>query len=285
MSAAHRAGPVLGFLSAARKGEYEIAVEYLNTITRGPQVVSLSRQLQVVLDHGLPATLNQISIAPEGSQNYGIDPNLDLVGTITTAAGDVDITVERVNRPNTGPVWLFSKKTLAALPDLYEQVDSITIEERLPRVLSEVRIVRVPLYEWLALLVGLPLTFLSTVVLNRVLSVAAGYALRRMRRKPGLANPPILIGPIRLLVVAGIIRLSLSRVILPLLARQAWAAISFVIAIVGCAWLVMKLNGWGERAIIPRIEKKFQAGGALLRFGRRGVDLLVMLAALIVMLH
>src|SRR4051812_44871281 len=48
-------GTVLGFLSAARKGNAEIAALYLNTPLRGGDAAALARQLGVVLDRRLPA--------------------------------------------------------------------------------------------------------------------------------------------------------------------------------------------------------------------------------------
>ena len=59
---------VLGFLSAARKGDYELAVQYLNTRLRGKAATGLAQQLFVVLDRRLPARLNALSDLPEGSR-------------------------------------------------------------------------------------------------------------------------------------------------------------------------------------------------------------------------
>ena len=59
-------GTVLGFLSAARKGNAQIAALYLNTPLRGADAEALARQLAVVLDRRLPARLNELSDKPEG---------------------------------------------------------------------------------------------------------------------------------------------------------------------------------------------------------------------------
>jgi MscS family membrane protein len=88
-------GTVLGFISAARKGNGEIAVLYLNTSLRGAPAHTLARQLAIVLDRRLPARLNQLSDKPEGAIPDPLKPNEDLVGTISTNEGDLDILVER----------------------------------------------------------------------------------------------------------------------------------------------------------------------------------------------
>src|SRR5690242_16487198 len=54
-------GAVMGFLSAARKGNGDVAALYLNTPLRGENAQVLWRQLAAVLNQRLPARINQIS--------------------------------------------------------------------------------------------------------------------------------------------------------------------------------------------------------------------------------
>src|SRR4051812_6961108 len=68
-------GTVLGFLSAARKGEYQLARQYLDTPLKLPAAEQLADQLFVVLDARLPARLPQISDVPEGSRSNPLAPN------------------------------------------------------------------------------------------------------------------------------------------------------------------------------------------------------------------
>ena len=104
-------GAVLGFLNAARKGNDEIAVLYLNTSLRGENAHTLVHQLAEVLNRKLPARLNEISDKPEGSIPDPLKPDEDVIGTIGTADGDLDIVVERVDRGKMGLVWIFSRKS------------------------------------------------------------------------------------------------------------------------------------------------------------------------------
>jgi MscS family membrane protein len=60
-------GAIMGFITAARKGNGELAVLYLNTPLRGEAAQVLARQLAAVLNQRLPPRLNQISDKPEGS--------------------------------------------------------------------------------------------------------------------------------------------------------------------------------------------------------------------------
>src|SRR3954468_11553664 len=112
-------GTVIGFLSAGRKGEDELARGYLDTRVTGKQADDLAHQLFVVLDARLPARLTQLSEDPQGSRSNRLTPNQDLVGTINSGNGNVDIVVERVDRGAEGIVWLFSRTTLEAIPAVY----------------------------------------------------------------------------------------------------------------------------------------------------------------------
>src|ERR1700757_1538772 len=133
-------GAVLGFLNAARKGNAEIAVLYLNTPLRGEEAEDLARQLAIVLNRRLPARLNTLSEKPEGSIPDPLRPDEDLVGTIPTSKGDLDILVERVDRGKLGKIWLFSRTTLKAIPDVFPEINMPTVERILPAFLVNSRL-------------------------------------------------------------------------------------------------------------------------------------------------
>ena len=116
-------GTVFGFLSAARSGDNATAAQYLNTKLPQKDAEELAQQLFVILDTRLPARLTQLSTDPEGSRTGPLGPDRELVGTIARDSGDVPIVVERVASGSSGYVWLFARTTLAAVPDLYEEVE------------------------------------------------------------------------------------------------------------------------------------------------------------------
>src|SRR4051812_22372767 len=111
-------GTLLGFLKAARKGNFEAAAQFLNTPPRGnADYADLARELFVLLDRRLPARLSAVSDKPDGSLVFLTRPDEDLIGTISTSSGSFDITVQKVAHKD-GPVWLFSTRTLEFVPDL-----------------------------------------------------------------------------------------------------------------------------------------------------------------------
>ena len=276
---------MLGFLTASRKGDYETAQRYFNTSLGGARANTLAREFTVVLDRRLPARLNDLSSRPEGSQYNPDQPDTDLVGRIESLQGTVEVLVQRVNRGKSGPVWLFSKETVDAIPALYQEVNHVSVEEFLPAFLTEWKIAQITLFQWLAVLVGMPLIYLLTGLLDRLLCLVAGRVSRRLRGQPALARTHILPKPVRLLLLVLVIRWVAANLNLSLLARLFWSSTASVITIVAGAWLVFILNSWGEKYALRRLERHNIVGAvSILRLVRRISDLLVLFAGALILL-
>jgi MscS family membrane protein len=240
----------------------------------------------VVLDRRLPARLNKVSDKSEGSLAFLTRPDEDLVGVISNGNDEFNITVEKVVIKQNGAVWLFSGSTLELIPTLFLQIQSRAVEDILPQFLVQTKILQVPLYEWLAFLVGLPLVYFSTVLLNRLVSLGAGRLRRRIRRKPDLPNPVLLPGPVRLLLVAMIIRWTLSQVTLPLVGRQFWSTVAATLTICAGVWVGILITGFFESMARAHFEVTHQMGAtSILRLGRRAVDSLIFVTGVLIGLH
>lgn len=277
-------GTVMGFLAAERKGNREVAALYLNTPLRGKTAEDLAYQLALILNRRLPARLNQLSDEPEGGVPNPLKPDEDLVGTISTAEGNLDILLERVDRGKAGRVWLFSDKTLSSIPGVYEELNAAEIP--LPEFLVKHNFLNIPLSQWLAVFVGMPLVYLLTGLCNRLLSSIVGALRRRQRKNPDLQNPEILIIPIRLLLLALVLHWLASKVGVSLLSRQFWSSATVIIAIAACTWLLIVVNGWMERCFASRLRHRNLSGStSVLRLARRLVDVLVLFAGLLFTLH
>ena len=277
-------GTVLGFLNAARKGDDDLASQYLNTRHHDKAAANLANQLYVVLDRRLPARLNVINDAPDGSDP--LRPTRELVGTIGSDNGSVDILLERVDRGKSGSFWLFSSQTLDSIPNLYQEINVVSVDNILPEFLVNTRFAGIVLFEWLAVFVGMPLFYFLTVLLSHLLGRSIGSLRRRLYRKPELPNPLVLPTPIRILLLALVIRWLLAKLSLPLLARQFWMTASSVITIAGCVWLAILLNGRVEQYIRRRLRGRNLTGAtSILRLARRAVDGLIVFTGMLVALY
>ena len=161
-------GTLLGFLAAARNGDEDLARHYLDT-GAGSAAQSLARQLFVVLDVRLPARLTLVSDAPRGRARIRSAPDEERIGSIEGPDGRFEVVVERIRRGKADPIWLFFERDAPADPAVYEQIQAGRAARWLPRFLTERRAGGVRLYEWLAVLIGLPLFYIVTALLNRAL--------------------------------------------------------------------------------------------------------------------
>ena len=268
-------GAVRGFLGAGRSGQDEVAAEYLN-LPAGRRADELARQLFVVLDARMPARLSLISDAAEGSRSDPRVPDQEIVATIHGSDGPLDIVLDRVKRANEPPVWLFSERTLSRIPAVYEEITLGWGDGRLPRLLTGTRFAGVRLLEWLCVVLGLPVLYLVTLVLNRILSPILGRLWRWLFKDSSLFVRNALPGPARLFLLALTIEWITSILPLPLLVRQFWSTIAALVTIAAFAWLLILVDGAVEQYIRRHFPRANMAGAvSLLRLGRRVVDLLV----------
>jgi MscS family membrane protein len=238
------------------------------------------------LNRRLPVRLNEISDQPEGSLSHPAEPDKELIGTITSDSGDVDVLLERIDRKNAGSLWLFSRKTLDAIPELYSEANTESSQAPVIKFLLETKIAHIALIHWIGLFIGLPLLYFVGAWLNPLLSRLIGRLLRRLHKNPDMPNPEFLSMPVRLLLVACVIRWTLSAVTLPILAWQFWSSIAAIAAIAGCVWLIMRLNRWLEGKTRLRLGRRNLTGAlSMLRFARWAVDGLIIFVGLLVFLH
>ena len=279
-------GTVRGFLNAARQGESELARQYLNTPqSDATAAAELAHELFVVLDARLPARLTQLSDVAEGSRSNPLTPNQELVGTIAEVGGSVDIHLERVEQASGGLVWLFSSRTLESIPQLYTETIESRFSAILPGFLTNNRVAGIRLAEWLAIVLGLPVFYFATVLLNRILTPLIGGTWHRLF-KASLFNRNVLPRPARLLLLALVSRWLLASLPLSLLVRQFWSNVATLVTIGAAVWLLILLNGEAERYIHRRLPgANVTAAVSLLRLGRRVVDVLILFAGLLATLR
>ena len=278
-------GTVLGFLTAGYAHNYAVAAQYLDTRPRDKNAESLAKKLLQVLDRRLPAKLNNLSNDPNGSMSDPLDSRREHVGTVQSENGSVEIYLERVDRPNGVSIWLFSRQTLAAIPDIYEEVDAVKVENVLPDFLLQ-RFYGFTLFGWLFFFVLLPLSYLILSGANRVLSPLIGFALRHLTKRPDITDPTVLPHPVRLLIIAGWIRWLLYHYSMPLVARQAGSTTAAILTIVALVWILILVNISCEGYLRRRFERRGRIGtAAILAPARRVVDVIVALIGFMILLH
>ena len=263
-------GTVLGFLSAARKSDHRVARHYLNTRLGDEAAENLSQQLFVVLDARMPAQVLKLSDVPEGSRLDPLLPDEERVATIAGADGPLDIIVERV-RPagNAEPVWLFSPKTLAGIPATFAVISNEGLPSFVPGFLVRRQFAGIRLVEWLLILLGLPIVYLVTGLVNRAISPLVAWTGQRLFRGDGVVRNA-LPAPARLLILSIAAHVWVASLPVSLLVRVLITNAAGLTEIVAVTWLLVlfahQIARYTERRLAPA---NFSATVSLLRVGRR----------------
>jgi MscS family membrane protein len=268
-------GTVLGFMSAAGDNKIDVAPLYLNSGLSGSAAVELAQQLYVVLNSRLPVRVNVLSDSPEGSLVNPLRPDQDVVGTINTSSGPLDLVVEQVDVGGPVRVWLFSRATLQAIPQVYKEIDLVTLDGVLPSALMGPRVFGVRIFDWLVLFIGIPLLYRVLGLLGPLLGLLVRM-WRRLSGRQGGITPQSIHGSVRLLITAAMIRVFALNVDLPLMERQFWAVIRTGLLIGGGVWLLLMFNRFAENYVQRRVPLgHFGESVALLKLARRVSDVFV----------
>src|SRR5258708_4332274 len=165
-------GTVFGFLEAAQSGNFGIAAQYLqmSPARRQAQGESLAMKLNVAMNRAFVGNLRP-SRQPEGAPQEDVAPDRQKLGTMVSGHTEVDLELVRVSDPNVGRIWLFSAETLSKIPELYDQIQARRVETRLPAWVVKHELAGMPLWQWLALLVMIPMAAAAGWLLLVVLQI------------------------------------------------------------------------------------------------------------------
>jgi MscS family membrane protein len=269
-------GTAMGFLAAAAKSDWPRATKFLDTRLPPDQAEGLARELKVLLNRGLTIDLNRLSRVPEGEQDERLGKNRELLGTIATKSGRLDVLLARVQRGAEPPVWLFAPETLRDVPAAYEEYEPSLVERFLPDYLTRGYGSRYMLWSWLVIAASSVIALLLALLLTRVI----GLALRRLLR---VVSPRVvwerwasMLRPARWLVF-GILLLVASGYLLTARQRYAGGRVAWVFIIAAITWTGIRFFGclvtkWAgirqqqgatERVAIVRLGGRLLQGVAL----------------------
>ncbi len=274
-------GTVLGFLGAAHRGDYTAAARYLDTPLEGAAASGLASQLITILDRRLPAHLDQLSNQPDGSVNDGLPLGTDLVGSIQTSGGALNILLERVRRPE-GLIWLFSSTTLEQVPEAYAELGSQSIDDYLPIWLSKRGWLSIRLWQWIALVAGLLLAIGVSSLLRRVgLPVLRGLFGSLLSAQDNHMLD-LLAAPIRALALLAILHVTVVLLNLPLIAREAWRDANLALLIAACTWLFLRVVKIVSRVAGRRLQDMGRGDStSFVRLTQRTINFVVAFLAVV----
>jgi MscS family membrane protein len=274
-------GTVYGFLQAAQSGDYSIAAQYLqmNAGRRQTEGDELATKLYVAMNSTFAGNLRP-SRDPEGTPQEDVPLDRQKLGMM--AAGDVEVELQlvRVSDPSAGKIWLIAADTLSEIPELYDQISARKVESRLPPWAVKHQLAGLPLWQWLALILLIPVAAGAAWLVLMVLQIP----LRWWAKKQGeedLSHWRSVSAPGWLLVGAIIHRILASYLGLPLLPRHYYFQVTAVAGIIGLNWILWRVVRWFLQRVRNRALARGHGGtGSLMLLGERIIKAVIFVMGL-----
>jgi MscS family membrane protein len=279
-------GTVFGFLKAAQENNNSTAVQYLQMSparrqTEGDQLVN---KLELVMNKACSCNLSNLSTQPDGTPQEGVPPGRQKAGTLSSGDVEVDLDLVRVSDPNSGKIWLISADTLAKIPEIYDQVEARQVETKLPSVLVKHEIADLPLWQWLALIVAIPVVAALAWLFLTVSLVPTRWWARR-RGQQDVASWRSVPAPAWLIVGTFLHRAFTAYLGLPLLQRHYYYVIASVSLIIGANWILWQGIQWFLRRVRNRALAHGHSGtGSLMLLGERMLKAVIFVMAVLAVL-
>jgi len=233
-------GTVFGLMKSAAQGNYDQALQYLDTKITGIRAQRLVDGLRVVLERGFSGKVAMLSNKPEGSLDDNLPPSKERVGTVKTPSGSLDILLERVERGNSPSIWLFSAETLKNVPEIHKELDGPTIEPYLPKFLVNTWLLWFPLWKWFLVLLLIPLSFGLSILVTRLFNVMLLLVVHRIAKVRVDQHMARLTGPLRILIFALAIWF-ISLLSRSVLTSAFWTYVASTLTVIGATWLCVRV--------------------------------------------
>jgi MscS family membrane protein len=293
------AGTVMGFLSAATGGDWARTVKYLDTSVSEPNAEQLARELKVLLDRGLTADLlSLVSRTPEGERGERVGKDHELVGSIDTQTGKLDILLVRVQYDDQPPYWLFAPETLRGVAAAYEEYEPSFIEAWLPKSLVQGYGERYRLWSWVVMAAAGVAGLILAALLSRLLRLVVFLALGRAPAGFSFASVKGLLRPAYWLIFSATLQV-MSGYLLTLRQRYLGGRLATLLVITSAIWLgvtflattigrwvgTLERRGTTERIALVRLTGRLLQTaavvvGVLILLGAIGLNLTPVLAGL-----
>jgi MscS family membrane protein len=283
-------GTMLGFIKAAQEEKYAVAVEYFqpppSRRRRSEQDdEELAAQLLTIFNQKFAGALELTSRDPLGHLDDGLPADQE---KITGALGTTDkfpIQLVRVEDVPGRKIWYFSRTTLDHVPEMYESLTFPEIEKKIPQTLVSHRLLFMPLWQWIAIVVFLPVALLGGRLITMLIAFLVNRS-RKARNKPPLAPQKFFqVDPITLTIATLSHYLFVGYIGTSLLYRLYYRHIVWIVLAFDFYWILTHIT----RAITSRIGANLTKRGMLaersiVSLVRRFTEVLIFLVVVLMVL-
>jgi MscS family membrane protein len=278
-------GTVVGFLQAEQNGNDKAASDYLqmSPSRRQAQGPDLAKKLKLLMDRAFVGRLSRISTNPEGDLTAG-SPDQQTIGLFSVGESEIPVVLVRISDPSAGKVWLFSAETLSKVNDLYDNVEALQVETKLPQALVRNLFLGMPLWQWLALIIAIPIAIVVGWAIVLLLAIPRRLYLK-YRHRPNLHSYSQVSKPL-LLVFGGIAhRVIASYLGLPLLPRLYYFRTIAVLISIGFFWFLIRTSAITMQRLRRHAISVGRTGtGTLMLLGERILAAVIFILAVLAIL-
>ena len=277
-------GAFLGILKATAEGDYRRASSFLNIRPehrrrRAPE--ELASDLHDIFNRKLAQDPGQLSAAPEGDLTDGLEPNLELLGTVRQQERNVDLLLERVNG-----LWLISAPTVSLIPALHGDIVVNPIERHLPAWLLREVAFDTALWQWLALAI---LTLLA-LTLGHLLARALIRTLRPLVRRTQSELDDQLMGaispPLQLLIALALYRIGIAWIAPSYLLRTYLGRMLTGLIYLAIAWVFVRFIDVASQKLLAAMSGRQKTSVAsVMPLARRTLKVLAIVIAILATLN
>jgi len=284
-------GTVMGFLRAAQDQNYSVAAQYFQPAPgrhrlNPTEEQDLAAQLFAVINQKISASsLDSLSGEPQGRLDDGLPPNQERLTGVRDSTGAFAIELLRMDDDHGNKLWYISRKTLDTIPEIYDSLQFSDIERKLPPYLAKTRFLSMPLWQWIAILLAIPLSLL----VGWAVSLIPRLAIRYYRKKIDPAAVPthtlFHIGPGTLLLTAIVHYVFVFFIGASIVYRQYYRRAIWVFLAFAFYWMVARVTS----EVSDRIGRRLTASGrmaerSMVSLARRVLEVLIFIVVLLIVL-
>ena len=284
-------GAVMGFLGAAQDENYSLAAQYFQP-QRGRRRVNVAEEqdlaaqlLAVINQKILASSLDALSRDPQGRLDDGLPADQELLSGLRDSAGIFTIELLRLDDDHGNKLWFISRKTLDSIPEAYDSLHFADVERRLPSFLAKTRVLSMPLWQWVAILIAAPLA----IVMGWAFSLIPRFALRYYWKRRGSDVAPshslFHIGPATLLLSALVHYVFVFYIGASIVYRYYYRRTIWVLLAFAFYWMVVRVTREGAERIAGRLTLSGRmAERSIVSLTRRVLEVFVFITIVLIVL-
>ena len=283
-------GSVLGFIKAAQDEKYALALEYFQP-TRSRKRFSesdeeeLASQLLTILNQKFAGPLDFLSRDPQGRLDDGLPPDQERLSA-GVGTDSFPILLVRKEDGEGRKLWYFSRETLDKVPAAYDALSFPEMEKHIPDYLVEHRLLAMPYWQWLAILLFMPVALAGGRLITLILEFALRYSRKVRHLETGPMDPIRRIGPLTFIIALLLHYTWVAYIGTSLLYRLYYRRIIWVCIAVGFYWMLTRITrSLAERLGASLSSRGLYAERSIVSLMRRFVEVTIFVFVLLLVLR